>query len=218
MFGYSGRVSYWEHRKPVQRARAVDVAHIAGASVSLLDEGGPPALTVRAVAARLGVAPASLYSRVESVNDLFDLALDDALGRDPIMIRALDETDVAELMLTYYRHLVRHGWACQVIAMRAPRGPNYLRLSERLCTLLAETGRPDPLGTAYALSNFVIGSAATTAVADDERTAPIDADLAPLYARLHRDHQADGEAIVVAGLVALQRHPPPPPNPPPSVL
>ena len=59
-------MSYWDHRKPVRRARAVDVEAIAGESVGLLDAGGLRALTVRAVAARLGVAPASLYSRVKS--------------------------------------------------------------------------------------------------------------------------------------------------------
>ena len=68
-------MSYWEHRKPVQRHRAVNIAEVARASGRLLDEGGLKALTMRAVAQQVGVAPASLYSRVESVDDLFDLSL-----------------------------------------------------------------------------------------------------------------------------------------------
>ncbi|MDN5724089.1 MAG: TetR/AcrR family transcriptional regulator, partial [Corynebacterium sp.] len=71
-------MSYWDHRKPVRRARAVNIEAIARESVELLDAGGLRSLTVRAVAARLGVAPASLYSRLESADDLFDLALDQA--------------------------------------------------------------------------------------------------------------------------------------------
>src|SRR5690606_23660927 len=150
-------MSYWEQRRPIRRIRSVDVDSLAAISADLLDEGGMRTLTIRAAALGMGVAPASLYSRVTSVDDLFDLALDHALGREPEWRNTLEHADVQALLLAYYRHLVRHPWACQVIAMRAPRGPHYLRLSERMCVLLAENGSSDPLGDAYALSNFVIG-------------------------------------------------------------
>ncbi|NED20783.1 TetR/AcrR family transcriptional regulator [Streptomyces sp. SID9913] len=198
-------MSYWEHRKPVRRARAVDVRDIARVAVDLLDEGGLRALTVRAVALRLDVAPASLYSRIASVDDLYDLALDEALGQDSETQRALLEAELHPLMLACYRHLVRHPWACQVIAMRAPRGPNYLRLSERLCALLARRGSADPLGDAYALSNFVIGSATTAPAARHEPDAPVDQKVAPFYASLHSAHRVDPEAVLDAGLQALLR-------------
>ncbi|MDR6867401.1 AcrR family transcriptional regulator [Microbacterium resistens] len=196
-------MSYWSHRKPILRARAVEVDAIAQASVALLQSGGLRALTVRAVAARIGVAPPSLYSRVQSVHDLFDLALDHALGTDHDVGDALIHAGIHDLMVAYYRHLLRNPWACQVISMRAPRGPHYLRLSERMCVLLEEAGEPDPLSTAYSVSNYVVGSAATVAVASDERVAPVDADIAPVYARLHHRHELSPESILTAGLTAL---------------
>ena len=206
-------MSYWQNRKPVRRSRAVDIAEVAQASVALLDEGGLRSLTVRAVAHRLDVAPASLYSRIAAVDDLFDLALDEALGKDAelqhelesskLESSELESSELPMLMLSYYRHLARHPWACQVIAMRAPRGPNYLRLSERMCILLARGGSSDPLGDAYALSNFVIGSAATTLMSLNERRAPIDEDIAPFYASLHASHTVNSEEIVAAVLRAL---------------
>ena len=116
-------MSYWSSQKPVRRARAVDPAAIATAAIDLLDQGGFRALTVRAVAGRIAVAPASLYSRVNSVDDVFDLALDAALGRDPEIQKALAQADIHVLLIEYYHHLVRHHWACQVIGFRAPRGP-----------------------------------------------------------------------------------------------
>ncbi|GAB2506109.1 Transcriptional regulator, TetR family [Corynebacterium atrinae] len=197
-------MSYWEHPKPVRRSRAVDVDEVAAAAADLLDEGGLRALTVRAVAGKIGVAPASLYSRVESVDDLFDLALNHALSRDDAVNRAVADAELLDLMLAYYRHLVRHPWAGQIIGMRAPRGPSYLVLSERMVVLLAEAGARDPLGAAYILSNFVIGSALTSAMADDERAAPVDPELAPEYARWQKTHPVDPEAIVTVGLIALQ--------------
>lgn len=195
-------------QKPVQRARAVNVAQVARAATELLDRGGLRALTVRAVAHQLDVAPASLYSRLTSADDLFDLALDDALGQDTELQGSIEQASLHQLMLAYYRHLVRHPWACQVIAMRAPRGPNYLQLSERICVLLSDMGASDPLGDAYALSNLVIGSAATTPMAGQERAAPVDSEIAPVYASLHSTHQVNTETIVSTGLhELLRRHP-----------
>lgn len=176
---------------------------VARAAAALLDEGGLRALTVRAVAGRLGVAPASLYSRVESVDDLYDLALDFTLG-DPTIEQAVGGADLPTLMLAYFRHLAQHRWACQVIGMRAPRGPNYLLLSERIIALLEEIGAQDPLGASYSLSNFVIGSAMTAPMSDDERAAAVDPSIAPRYARLHDVHDIDAEAIFTAGLAALR--------------
>ncbi|WP_134324939.1 TetR/AcrR family transcriptional regulator [Cumulibacter soli] len=199
-------MSYWDHRKPVRRTRAVDVHDIARAAVVLLDEGGLRALTARAVAGRLGVAPASLYSRVESVDDLFDLALDEALGSDAMLNEAIAEASLLAMMQAYFRHLVHNRWACQVLGMRAPRGPNYLRLSERMVILLDQAGAMEPLGAAYALSNFTIGSATTAPMAESERTAPVDPEIAPAYARLHAESDIDTEAVFTAGLSALLEH------------
>lgn len=196
-------MSYWDRPKPVRRARAVYVCDIAHIAVELLDEGGLRALTVRAVALRMDVAPASLYSRVTAVDDLFNLALDAALGSDSQLQNAHQRAGLRDLALAYYRHLVAHPWACQVIAMRAPRGPNYLHLSERMCVLLAGGGSADPLSEAYALSNFVIGSATTTPTVGHQRGAAVDAGIAPLFASLHAQHTVNAEAVLKCGLHAL---------------
>ncbi|TSD62793.1 TetR/AcrR family transcriptional regulator [Aeromicrobium piscarium] len=197
-------MSYWDHVRPVRRTRAVAIGELAREAGRLLDEGGVDALTVRALAGRMGVAPASLYSRVESADDLLDLALDHALADDVDLQRAMAEDGHRGLYLAYYRHLRRHPWAPRVIGLRAPRGPAYLRLSERFCELLEGEGVDDPLTMTYAMSNFVIGSAATDPIVESERDSPIDVDLAPVYARLHMRHEVDAEAIVAAGLRALR--------------
>ena len=196
-------MSYWEHRKPVRRLRAVDIGEVARVSVRLLDEGGLRALTLRSVAQQVGVAPASLYSRVESVDDLFDLALDTALADDPVMSESIRSADLPDLMHTFFAHLTTHRWAGQVIGMRAPRGPAYLALSERMCVLLEQAGTPDPLGTAYRLSNLVIGASLTAPMASDEKRVAIDPDQAPTYARLHATHHTSPREILSDGITAL---------------
>lgn len=197
-------MSYWDNPKPVHRIRAVAVDELARESAALLDEGGIPALTVRSLAGRLGVAPPSLYSRIQSVDDLLDLALDRALDSD-IHVWAAADDDAHGLLLALYDHLRIRPWAPHVIGLRAPRGPAYLRFSERLLDLLIESGVPDPLTVAYAMSNFVLGSAATTASAADEPVSPVDPARAPTYARLHAEHDLTPRSIVAAGLRALGR-------------
>ncbi|WP_245527070.1 TetR/AcrR family transcriptional regulator [Brevibacterium mcbrellneri] len=196
-------MSYWEHRKPVQRLRAVDIVEVARVAVRLLDSGGLKALTLRAVAEQVGVAPTSLYSRVESVDDLFDLALDTALADDPLMSEAICSADLLALMHTFFTHLTTHRWAGQVIGMRAPRGPAYLALSERMCVLLEQAGASDPLGTAYRLSNLVIGASLTAPMASDEKREAIDPKQAPTYARLHATHHISPQEILSEGITAL---------------
>lgn len=198
-------MSYWGEPRPVLRSRAVTIVDLARASADVLDEDGVEALTVRRVAALLGVAPPSLYSRIQSVEDLLDLALDHALGEDEMVRRRCAGEDPHELLLALYDHLCRHPWASQVIGRRPPRGPAYLHLSERLCVLLTETGAGDPLTTAYALSNFVIGSAITQTSAATEPVVPVDPAIAPTYARLHRAHDIPARVIVDAGLRALRQ-------------
>lgn len=198
-------MSYWTTSRTVQRRRAVDPDDIARVSVDLLDGEGPRGLTVRAVAERCGVSPSGLYSRISGVDDLFDLALDHALGQDAQVTEQVgrDDPDLTELLVAYFRHLAEHRWACQVLAERTPRGPNYLRVSELMCRLLENAGAVDPLGTAYSLSNFVIGSALTAPMTGSERELDVDADAAPVYARLRSTHDATAEQLLRRGLVSL---------------
>ncbi|MDT0201739.1 TetR/AcrR family transcriptional regulator C-terminal domain-containing protein [Nocardioides sp. AE5] len=196
-------MSYWSDPKPVRRTRAVTVDDVAREAVVLLDEGGIPAVTIRSLAGRVGVAAPSLYSRIRSVDDILDLGLDHALDGDRQVWRAAETGSPHELLLALYDHLCRHRWAAQVIGLRAPRGPAYLRFSERLLILLLGQGVEDPLSAAYAMSNFVIGSATTAASATDEPKSPVDHSLAPTYSRLHAGHAVDPRTIVDAGLRAL---------------
>lgn len=84
------------------------------------------------------------------------------------MADAIGDADLLSLIRVFFTHLTTHRRAGQVIGMRAPRDPAYLVLSERMCVLLEQAGAADPLGTAYRLSNLVIGSALTAPITLDE--------------------------------------------------
>lgn len=61
----------------------------------------------------------------------------------------------------------------------------------------------DPLGTAYQLSNVVIGSALTAPMAFDEKRVPVDAERAPTYARLKATHQISPHKVLADAVDAL---------------
>ncbi len=201
-------MSYWTQPKPVQRERAVAIEQISEAALALLNEGGNAALTMRAVAASVGVTAPSLYSRVRSVDDLADLALDRALGADPTLRALCESTDSApeQVLHALFQHLRHHPWACRIIAERTPRGPHYLRLSERLIVGLKRAGVEEPLAASYALSNFVIGSALTAGVAEHEASTSVDPEAAPSYALAHAaggDPIRGPETVFARGLAVL---------------
>ena len=66
-------------RGPGQRA-GLDTDQVLAAARAVLREDGIDALSLRAVARRLGVAPNTLYSHVAGKDGLLDLVLDDVLG------------------------------------------------------------------------------------------------------------------------------------------
>jgi AcrR family transcriptional regulator len=57
------------------RPPKVNRAAVVDAAVALADESGLPAVTIRGVAARLGVAPMTLYGHVANVDELVDLVV-----------------------------------------------------------------------------------------------------------------------------------------------
>jgi TetR/AcrR family transcriptional regulator, tetracycline repressor protein len=159
-------------RAGLTRAAVLDTAH------ALLAEEGLDALTMRALARRLGVAPNALYSHVPGKTELVDALLDDRLSLveepapdapDPVAALAALMTSTYEVLLT------RPGLVPLYLARQGSRGPNAVRLGVAMDALLARLGlAADAMGSARrALILHAIGGAAF-ASAD----GPVPADLA----------------------------------------
>ncbi|MFC8526604.1 TetR/AcrR family transcriptional regulator [Nocardia sp. NPDC057227] len=112
-------------RGPRQR-RSVD--EVVAAAVALADADGLGALTMRAVADRLGLTPMATYTYVPGKAELLDLMLDSVYA-------AMDRTDPAGLpwrarvraVAAGNRALLaRHPWVADLPATRPPLGPGQL--------------------------------------------------------------------------------------------
>jgi len=113
-------------------------AEIARAGVALADAEGLAAVTMRAVAAAVGTAPASLYRYVTTRDELLELMADQAGGEysydelgSPHPVT--DLLTLARQALVIYR---RHPWLLVVAPSGGLPGPNALAYIEHVLAVL----------------------------------------------------------------------------------
>lgn len=143
---------------------------IVAEAVALLDEEGVGRLTMRRLAERLGTGSTTLYWHVDTKDDVVDLALDAIFGEVPVPPAAGDwRGEVTGLLHGWRAAMLRHPWSARVLG-RPLLGPNVLARTEFLHAALVRAGFEGPALTAaaYALANFVIGSALMEAGAAEE--------------------------------------------------
>lgn len=112
-------------------ARLVDHVTITATAIQIADEEGLDAVTMRAVAAKLGRAPMSLYRHVGNRDDLTELMYDAALGELDLE-RDTDagwRDNLADLVRKLRQLYHRHPWISS-LGQRPMLGPNSIRLLE----------------------------------------------------------------------------------------
>ncbi|MER5866754.1 TetR/AcrR family transcriptional regulator [Kitasatospora sp. NPDC002040] len=117
---------------------------ITAEAVALADAEGLPAVTMRAVAARLGVGTMSLYSYVPDKDTLVELMIDLAGGDLPLPAApsgdlAADLRGLAEVQRALMR---RHPWLPAALPLRRTIGPRALTALEYALAVLEPTGLP----------------------------------------------------------------------------
>jgi AcrR family transcriptional regulator len=149
-------------RPPADRRRSsLTQEAIVDSAVALADAEGLAAVSIRRVAAELGARAMSLYSHIESKEDLLDLMFDRANaevlieGELPSDWRAAI-TLIAERTRTV---LLRHPWMIELASRRPRIGPNGLRHAEQSLAALGSL-RLDPASAALicsAVDDYMLG-------------------------------------------------------------
>jgi AcrR family transcriptional regulator len=130
----------WRTREPAPGPRrgpkaGLDVDRIVAAAVALADAEGLAALSMRRVAAELGVATMTLYTHVPGKGELVDLMLDAVLGElypDEAATTSGHWRDrLTAVARANWDLFVRHPWALHVATGRPPLGPNLMAKYER---------------------------------------------------------------------------------------
>jgi AcrR family transcriptional regulator len=120
----------WRERERPKRGRRpkLTVDAVMAAAIELADEAGITALSMRALAERLGVGTMTLYTHVPGKAELVDLMVDTVLGETarpdemPEGWRARLELVARENAALFHRH----PWLLEVVTVRPPMGPGVL--------------------------------------------------------------------------------------------
>lgn len=129
---------------------------LLAAALRVLEREGIGGLSMRKVAAELGVKAASLYWHVRNKEQLLDLLTDELMADAEPPPRQGDwREQLREYSLRYRRHLLGKRDSAKVVAGRLALGPNLLRLMEEQLDRLREAGFSD---ADAALANYLLGA------------------------------------------------------------
>lgn len=106
-------------------------------AIAILDESGEPALTFRALAARLGGGVASIYWYVASRDELLERATEEVMGRvlaetEPLTHGPDPIGNVRALSLALFDEFVRRPWFGQFMLRNTGLQPNSMLMFDRL--------------------------------------------------------------------------------------
>lgn len=188
-------------RSTGQRAGLTRDAVLAAAD-ALVAEGGLDALTMRALADRLGVRPNALYSHVSSKAALVEALLDDVLADVHVSAGKPWRAGLHELMTASYAALLAHPALVPLFLGRGSRGANARRLGDEVAGLLARGGITGPAAreALRVLVVYAIGFAAYVVEPGFEDAGDPDARRAELEANFAR-----GLGWLLAGIAADAR-------------
>ena len=126
------------------RRRALTRDRVVAEALAIISADGAAALSMRALAARLGVVPAALYRHVGSKEQLYDLILDRVLAEvdcqaDPALPWTGQVTALARRLRTV---LEDHPGIAALLKTRDPVSPASLALAEAFLAPLHAAGLP----------------------------------------------------------------------------
>jgi AcrR family transcriptional regulator len=127
--------------KPDVPAPRLTRATVLDEAMSVLDEEGLDALTMRHLAERLGVVPMAIYRHVSNKDDLIDALLDLAVSQVPLPDPALDwRTGLRALAVAMRGTMLSHPGVVAPLVTRPSLGAHALAIGEYGLAVMREAG------------------------------------------------------------------------------
>jgi AcrR family transcriptional regulator len=127
-------------KQPTIRRTPLSRARLLAAAVSLADEGGLEAFSMRGLAQELGVVPMALYKHVANKDALLDGMVDIVFGGIELPVTGIEwRSAMRRRALSTREALKSHPWAIGMMESRQP-GPANLRNHNAVMGCLREAG------------------------------------------------------------------------------
>jgi AcrR family transcriptional regulator len=139
----SSRQVIWDRPERAARGPAPSLSReeITTAALTLADTQGIEAVSMRALAAELGVGAASLYRYVARKDELIDLMVDAVIGTDlQFEVRGDWREDLRSFAHGLRAMIMRHPWMAVPSAGLSGLGPNTARLYEHVLSAIDDLG------------------------------------------------------------------------------
>ncbi|MBN6034458.1 TetR/AcrR family transcriptional regulator [Amycolatopsis sp. 195334CR] len=154
--------SIWltDRRPSTSRQPGLTREQIVEAAVAVLDADGMQALSMRKLAARLDVAPMSLYWHVPTKDALLELALDAVSGEIALPPDDDHWADRLRAIAGGLREAVRaHPWTAMVYGVMLNAGPEAMRVYDAFVGALEDSPLPreEIAPAAGVLNNYIYG-------------------------------------------------------------
>lgn len=147
---------------------------IVDTAIALADVDGLDAVSIRRVAAILGVRPMSLYTHIASKDELLALMANELIGTAIVERQLPDDWREALAMIARrtFRIFASHPWLLALLARRPRHGPNAARQAKQLARAVESLRLPaEEMWTLLSIANdYVVGHAmrvATTGSTSD---------------------------------------------------
>lgn len=142
---------WWQAPRPGRRRQPLSRSAILDAAITILDEEGASALTVRRLGEALNTGSATLYWHVGSTSELGEMIYDRVMGELRLPEPDPDrwQEQVKDMARQAYRVMLTHAGVVQYSIGRIPVGPNMLAVMEWAVDLLRKAGLSDK-AAAYA--------------------------------------------------------------------
>ncbi|WP_145997461.1 TetR/AcrR family transcriptional regulator [Brevibacterium sp. 239c] len=188
----------------VGRPARLDRVGIARAAIALADRTSLPQVTMRALAAEIGSAPAALYRHVDDRNGLVALMIDEVLAeRTAVEAKGSWRADLSIFAAGIFALHRAHPWL-STGALPGTMGPGIAEVMDETIGLLAS--HPAPAGRKYSaiavLLELVAGHARTAARLE-ESAAVIVEDAGRSGSVYEAGHGADEDyatAVIIAAV------------------
>ena len=170
------------------RRRTLTRERVVAEAVTIIGADGVDALSMRALATRLGVVPGALYRHVRNKEQLHDLVLDEVLAEvDNEVDNSLAWTERVKVLAHRLRTVLEnHPGIAGLLKTRDPLGPHSLALAEAFLAPLHEAGLPErQTGLAFSLVyDYTLGFALSGPTSVNEQRVRDAATRAKLHAFL----------------------------------